>query len=178
MSYRKCCKCGGLVHAHEFNEASETCHLCIELEVEDKKARAKEYKRKWREKNKEKVAEDNKKWKSRNKDRVKSQQKAYAKTEKGKAALRRASTKSNHRRRAILSDVPSDDWTREEIYEAYGGRCVYCGSSILLESMDADHYIPLSKGGSNLRSNIRCSCISCNRSKNDKMPEDFIGETL
>jgi len=42
----------------------------------------------------------------------------------------------------------------------------------------ADHYIPLAKGGSNRRENIVCSCASCNLSKNDKLPEDFIGRTL
>jgi len=182
MSYKKCTKCQGLVYGHEFDEVSETCHLCLELATEAKKAKRSEYRRRYREKNKEKLAAKARAYREANRDEIreykKAYQKAYYKTEKGRAALKRALAKSHHKRRAAILNAPSDDWTREEIHEAYGGRCVYCSASITLDSMDADHYIPLSKGGSNLRSNIRCSCASCNRSKGNKMPEDFIGETL
>ena len=95
-------------------------------------------------------------------------------SEAGKAAIRKGSAK----RRARELNAPSDSWVHSQIHSEANGRCLYCGIKIELDEMHADHFIPLVKGGSNLRENIVCSCASCNLSKHDKMPEDFIGETL
>ena len=50
--------------------------------------------------------------------------------------------------------------------------CFWCKTE--LKHMHVDHYIPLSKGGSNDKTNLVASCPSCNMAKRDKMPEDFI----
>ncbi len=189
MSYKKCCKCGGLVHGHEFDEASETCHLCIELAAEAKKARTKETARKYREKNRASILKREKEWRENNKEVKRLYNREYRATDRGRAITRAANKRWQERnpdkmasilakRRAAKLGAESDNWTRTELHEEAGGRCFYCDKEITLRQMDADHYIPLSKGGSNLKSNMRCSCASCNRKKHDKMPEDFIGETL
>lgn len=51
--------------------------------------------------------------------------------------------------------------------------CFYCKTSIA-GGYHVDHYIPLSRGGSNAASNIVLACASCNFRKGDRMPEDFI----
>ncbi len=108
------------------------------------------------------------------KAKIKARHKIYYATKRGRDAHRRAS----HARRARIANAPSDNWKASEVHSEANGRCLYCGVKVDLADMHADHFIPLSKGGSNLRENIVCSCASCNLKKSDKMPEDFIGETL
>jgi hypothetical protein len=59
-------------------------------------------------------------------------------------------------RPTISDDVKTAVWRRDE------GRCTRCGS---VESLEFDHVIPLSMGGSNTARNIQLLCEPCNRSK-------------
>lgn len=45
--------------------------------------------------------------------------------------------------------------------------CVHCGKKFRKNSIDIDHIIPKSKGGTNTPENLQCLCIHCNRSKKD-----------
>jgi len=59
------------------------------------------------------------------------------------------------------------------LYEEQKECCYYCDVS-LAEGFEVDHYIPLSRGGTNEPSNIVLACMPCNRSKGNKLPADFI----
>ena len=61
-------------------------------------------------------------------------------------------------REAIPSAVRREVWRRD------GGKCVQCGGR---ESLEYDHIIPFSKGGSNTARNIELLCEKRNRSKRD-----------
>lgn len=63
----------------------------------------------------------------------------------------------------------------EEIMSMQGGKCAYCKSGIS-KKYHVDHIIPLSKGGSNQRSNLQCLCPSCNMRKSAKDPVDWAQE--
>ena len=65
-----------------------------------------------------------------------------------------------YNREPIPEDVQVLVWNRD------GGKCVRCGSNI---SLEFDHIIPLSKGGSNTARNIQLLCEKCNRSKGAKV---------
>lgn len=54
-----------------------------------------------------------------------------------------------------------------------GHKCPYCGINLLEEYVEEDHKIPLSRGGSNLQSNIQLTCRDCNRRKGEMTDEDF-----
>jgi len=54
--------------------------------------------------------------------------------------------------------------------EEYGGRCAYCGATGPLQ---ADHRIPLSRGGTNRIENILPACNSCNASKHKLTETEF-----
>jgi 5-methylcytosine-specific restriction endonuclease McrA len=79
-----------------------------------------------------------------------------------------------HKRRAreygAEGTYTPDDLTR--IMDEQGCVCFYCDESILLE-WTIEHFIPLSRGGTNWPSNIRLACKACNSAKHDKLPEEF-----
>jgi 5-methylcytosine-specific restriction endonuclease McrA len=65
-------------------------------------------------------------------------------------------TQQAQQREAIPDDVKLLVWQRD------GGKCVRCGRQ---ESLEFDHIIPYSKGGSNTVRNLQLLCETCNRSK-------------
>lgn len=56
------------------------------------------------------------------------------------------------------------------LVERYAGRCAYCGAAGPLE---ADHRIPLSRGGTNDIDNILPACRTCNRRKHARTEAEF-----
>jgi 5-methylcytosine-specific restriction endonuclease McrA len=70
----------------------------------------------------------------------------------------------------------SGAWTDEEMSKraaALGNVCLYCGGP----AGEADHFKPLSKGGTNNLENIVPSCGPCNRDKGGKDPVEWLIET-
>jgi 5-methylcytosine-specific restriction endonuclease McrA len=61
-------------------------------------------------------------------------------------------------------------------YFDWGGRCAYCDVALSRQKTGGkvkasiDHFIPLSKGGQNSRSNRVLSCYPCNLAKGDTDP--------
>lgn len=79
---------------------------------------------------------------------------------------------ANMRRRAAI-DGSTVDVTREQInalYEAFDGKCAYCGAEEDGEGRRhaVDHVIPVSRGGMHHLSNLVLACNSCNPSKGNK----------
>lgn len=54
--------------------------------------------------------------------------------------------------------------TKKIVYARDGGVCQCCGSSA---SLEYDHIVPFSCGGSSSASNIQLLCMRCNRSKSN-----------
>jgi len=63
--------------------------------------------------------------------------------------------------------LPSADWhiVRSIVMERDRYACIYCGSG---KQLEADHILPLSRGGSNAFVNLATACRSCNLSKGSK----------
>ena len=62
---------------------------------------------------------------------------------------------------------------RERASQKCGGRCAYCGCPITFEEMQADHMMPLRKGGSDTLDNLLPACRSCNHYKHTLTVEEF-----
>lgn len=78
-------------------------------------------------------------------------------------------TKHYHARRARLAGAESEPYTKDLIYNRDGGVCHICSRKIDLtvkwphsKSFSFDHVTPLSRGGSDLISNIKSSHLKCN----------------
>lgn len=48
-------------------------------------------------------------------------------------------------------------------------KCVYCKEKIGLTEFTIDHVKPISKGGTDDKKNVVCSCFSCNQLKSDML---------
>jgi 5-methylcytosine-specific restriction endonuclease McrA len=59
-----------------------------------------------------------------------------------------------------------------EMIAESAGACFYCGS--LTVDLEADHVVPVSRGGSSLQWNFVVSCRSCNRKKSDLTGREFV----
>lgn len=51
--------------------------------------------------------------------------------------------------------------------------CSYCGTSINIQTISPDHAIPMARGGSLDRPNLRGSCEACNQLKGKLLPGEF-----
>lgn len=61
---------------------------------------------------------------------------------------------------------------RAEVLDRDGSRCIYCGTT---ENITIDHQVPTSRGGTNELENLVACCQSCNSSKGDRTPEEWLG---
>lgn len=63
---------------------------------------------------------------------------------------------------------------RERLLEESARTCIYCGHPLTLETMEVDHIVPSSQGGSNGFENKVCACPRCNAEKADKSVAEFV----
>jgi 5-methylcytosine-specific restriction endonuclease McrA len=79
--------------------------------------------------------------------------------------IRQAKT-NNLRKRRAARHASRGNFTVEEfkeLYESYGNTCPACGDTEAV--LEADHVVPLTKGGSDSINNIQPLCGSCNGKK-------------
>ena len=94
-----------------------------------------------------------------------------AEKEKKKLRLKGTKRKISQKAQELYGNIPVDDdrkpisdEVKMYVWQRDGGKCVKCGSQ---ESLEYDHIIPFSKGGSSTERNIQLLCEKCNRSKRD-----------
>ncbi len=75
--------------------------------------------------------------------------------------------------RPLIIRNPGENWHsyRQRILARDGHTCQYCGSQ---DELETDHIIPRSRSGSDDSSNLVAACKSCNSSKNQKTPEEWM----
>jgi 5-methylcytosine-specific restriction endonuclease McrA len=138
------------------------------------------YGREWMKLNADKAREAMRRWRMRHPNERKAEGRAYYARDPerrqhqidgspNRNAVRRA---MHERRRARALEAAGDysfvEWL--ELVAAHRGRCAYCG---IEGQLDADHRVPLSRGGSNSIDNILPSCRSCNLHKHALTEAEF-----
>lgn len=74
-----------------------------------------------------------------------------------------------HARKARKRGVATEKIDKALVFLRDGGLCGICSTPVDPAQWDLDHVIPLSKGGSNLLSNVQVSHPTCNRVKHNKI---------
>lgn len=138
------------------------------------------YGREWMRRNAEKAREAMRRWRQRHPDDHAAQVRAYyardprlwnARLAAGanRPSVRKA---AQHRRRSREKDAASSFTAAQwrALVAVYEGRCAYCGGGGPLQ---ADHRIPLCRGGTNTIDNILPACGRCNRRKHAMTESEF-----
>lgn len=150
---------------------------------EENKNRIREVSHEWYIKNREREIERSRKWRENhpeysaeyyqeNSEKVKARGNKWAKENRPKRNA------TGQKRRAYKKGAEGY-YTPEQIdalYDFQEGRCFHCDCDIS-DYFERDHWIPLTKGGSNWPENIRLLCRHCNRSKHHKLPHEWHPET-
>lgn len=97
-------------------------------------------------------------------------------------STRTAPMTTTERKRLRSPHQPVGRWIRADkrlaIYLRDGFRCLCCGRDLHgadPRDVTLDHIVPVSKGGSNMESNVYTCCRSCNSSRAAKTLRAFIG---
>jgi hypothetical protein len=155
-------KCRACVRARTQKYRREHLEQCVQYE----KARANlphrvEARRKYEEEHKAEISEYKKKWAAENKDSVAASKHAYYEREREEVLARskkwaednpdkvRSAKANNRRKRRAARHASSGSFTAEEfraLCEAYGNRCLAFGDTEA--ALEADHIVPLTRGGS------------------------------
>lgn len=141
----------------------------VKIYRQDNLEKTKTYRKQWGFENADKVREYNHQYQHNNPDKRRIWGKKYRENNREKTATlarqRRARDKGAEGRHTI-----------EEIHSLYrvqGGLCFHCGVNLTVTGYHGDHWIPLSRGGTNWIENIRLLCPKCNRRKSDKLPSEW-----
>lgn len=110
--------------------------------------------------NKEEISERGKIYRGKNIEVIRESSKIYKSENKEKGNV--LTQKRNARKLLLPSTFTAEQWEETKIY--FNQKCCYCGRELPLQM---EHFIPVSKGGGYVKSNIICSCGRCNQSKND-----------
>ena len=137
-----------------------------------------EARRKYQEVHREQIAQYKKIWTANNKESVDASKRSYYELKREEVLARSKEWAENNpervrqaktnylRKRRAARHASSGNFSVEEfkeLCESYGNKCLACGDAEAV--LEADHVVPLTKGGSDNISNIQPLCGSCNREK-------------
>jgi 5-methylcytosine-specific restriction endonuclease McrA len=127
------------------------------------KERILEYKRRWAANNGENIASSRRDYYERNREEVISRSKKWAQENAEKVKIAKI---NNRRKRRTAKNAGGEHFTAEEFdarCSVYGYACLCCG--VTDRRLEADHVVPLTKGGYDDIGNIQPLCGECNRRK-------------
>jgi 5-methylcytosine-specific restriction endonuclease McrA len=191
---RKCCtKCGRWKPLAEFTSdtrkssgRSSHCKGCQNVSRSAVREKTKVRQAKWYMKNRGRAQATQRRYKTvasaayrryQNKYRAKNRKHINAQVRRRARVDPRFRERQNTkaRNRYALQIGSNDQHNQDDIFRILvrqRRRCVYCLVD-LGEKYEVDHIKPLSRGGSNGKQNLQILCGPCNRSKRDKLPEDY-----
>ncbi len=128
--------------------------------------------RTWYSNNKEQAQAKSKEYREANKEHLLLKRKEWVASENGQASMKAYSGRRRNNKRNT-DDGSITISSLKELLSIQNNKCYHCGCS-LDKTKHLDHYIPLSKGGGHIISNVVWSCASCNLKKNSKLPTQLL----
>lgn len=104
-----------------------------------------------------------------NKDACKERMKLY--TSKNRGRVNAIIQNYYARKREAGGELSSD--IRETLWKVQRGLCNMCGTDLSTVVVHIDHIMPVSRGGTNVDSNVQLLCKSCNSRKGNRLPGEF-----
>ena len=143
--------------------------------------RQRRYGREWMKRNPEKAREAMRRWRAAHPEAHRADKRAYYKRHRERLLLQSGEyhrrrpevRKASDSRRRIAKLLGGPSYTAAEwlaLVARYGGRCAYCGA---IGPLQADHRIPVARGGTNDIGNILPACRSCNARKHLMTEAEF-----
>jgi 5-methylcytosine-specific restriction endonuclease McrA len=128
--------------------------------------KAREAMRRWRERHPDAHRAERRLYYARHRERLKEVIAAYHRANPG--VVKAKSQAYRARRRSSPGSFSLAEWL--ELVAAHDGRCAYCRG---FEPLEAEHRVPLSRGGSNFIGNIVPACRACNARKHRLTDDEF-----
>jgi len=104
------------------------------------------------------------KWRQENSERAKESHRKYIMKHRDKVALYQARYES--RKLSLEATLTHEQW--QSLKLLFKNRCAYCGKRT--KSLEKEHVIPVSSGGTLTLGNIVPACRSCNAKKHKNLP--------
>lgn len=121
--------------------------------------------------NPERGREHTRRWRERNLDKVRAAEREYRQNNREKV-IADAETR---RARMLNAEGSFTGHDVIALVRQFGRVCHYCGVT-KLKRFQVDHFIPLSRAGTNWPDNLVISCRSCNLAKGAKLPWEWMPE--
>jgi 5-methylcytosine-specific restriction endonuclease McrA len=116
-----------------------------------------------------KISDSCKLWRENNKEKLFNNKREYRKNNKERIAIYNRNRKAR-KRLAVGTHNISDI---RNLFKLQNRKCAVCKKSII-KGYHVDHIVSLVNGGTNDKYNLQLLCASCNLSKNDTDPIDFM----
>ena len=162
---KKCTKCGVIKPRSEFYKKTETtiqpaCKTCFTQLNKD-----------YYLKNKHKIVVKKKEYYNNHKEIIISRITKWNKNNPDKRVKYMVVVNAVRRGRKLANggSFTAKEW--KDLIVKHNNKCYYCGCT---GKLTIDHFIPLSKGGTNSINNIVPACGVCNTLKGNKLPEQWL----